>query len=121
MATSDGLLRDQNMCHLRAPNAPIYPITPKGSIGMAQNIVSWLKAGAFAAFAPRLQHQHAADIAPLSQSLTHWMFQGLAWFGLRASWDVSLPTQRATGSFAVPLPFPPACAIGTPPPSTRRE
>ena len=41
MATSDGLLRDQNMCHLRAPNAPIYPITPKGSIGMAQSIVSW--------------------------------------------------------------------------------
>ena len=40
MATSDRLLGHQNICHLRAPNTP-PPITPKGSIGMAQSIVSW--------------------------------------------------------------------------------
>jgi hypothetical protein len=40
---------------------------------------------------------------------------------LALSSDVSLPTQMANWSFAVPLPFPPACAIGTQPLPARRE
>jgi hypothetical protein len=80
------------------------------------------KAAAPVPGAQKFRCQRTADAVLPSQNEIFWRVSGpLPSFGLRASSSAPHPALMANGSFAVPLPFPPACAIGTQPLPTRRE